>query len=257
MQINALCESFTNLSVGASAQYILNKYIETDLGALNKELQENPQYVYETFGKSFETYIVNKIKLFCDANYPNVVLTGSKTKNEFPDFTLSCDDWNGERVAVDVKCGSHHIKRGNGEWKLVHRSNNDLGTLNSIDGKLQAFTEILFLFVEYSITPSERIVHRITCKPFYSYIGRTVDNLISYREKDGNMRPSKFIEFDRPWITDIVMFKRLLEDTNTKRNIAITCKKFELLNSYQQHELLTRLCKITGMKLVATATDSV
>ena len=257
-QEHNLCDSFQTVYVFASAQYILNKYIATNFVALNKELRENQHYMYETFGKTFETYIVNDVKLFCEKNWPTVTLLGSKTKNEFPDFTMSCADWIGAPVAIDIKCGSHHIKSADGEWKRINNSKNDLGTLNSINNKLQSFSEILYMFVEYSITPYDRNIHRITCKPFYSYIGRTVvDNLICYREKDGNMRPCKFMEFDSPWITDISMFKRLLECTNTKRNIAITCKKFKLLNSNQQNKLLVQLCEIAGRRLVATeyATD--
>lgn len=138
---------------------------------------------YETFGKDFESIAFSGlIKAFPEAKL-------STNKNSFPDISIGT-------LAVDIKC-ANVVKKDGDCWKTVDKPANDLGTLRSWKGKASKFEEIYFLFVEYHFDDD---VHRLVnfhLKPAHHFAGYT-NGKISYRLKDGNVRPRSFKDFLSP-----------------------------------------------------------
>lgn len=226
-----------NCSLNAGdANTFLDGFIVNITDTLNTEV-EKTCYRMETFGTDFQSFLYEQLVMYAKLHLPGMVVTCAKDKNTFPDVSLTYSAWSPKPLAVEIKCGSHHT-RTEGGWKETKNSNNDMGTIMSMKKKLSDHSSILYMFVEYSITNTMRRIHRVTCKPFYMYIGKSSDNLLSYREKDGNLRPSRFMDFDRPWVTTKEQFEQLLEATARKRSKAIVLKQLKLLPSEDIREVI-------------------
>jgi len=209
----------------------INLFLAKNIQLLSHEIRK-PHYEYEIFGKQFEKFVSNEISNFL--NSENIVHRNAFNKNEFPDIRLI-----DPKIAIDIKCGSHYSKKGSILVK-TNNSQNDLGTIRSWTKKIEEFTEIYFIFVEYSLTPLEREINRITFRPFYEYLG-VKNDIISYRLKDGNLRPKNFAEFDTPHITSYDNFKHLLKATDRNRSIKLAKEHLRKLDKEDISELLKEL----------------
>jgi len=180
------------------------------------------KFDYRTFGTSIENYlfdiailILKEKKLITDSNQ----FKRAKDKNEFPDLTIKTSP----AMALEAKAGNKS-KLSDGKWESCKNSANDLGTLNSWDKKLTEFNgdNIFFVFIEYNFTDQIEEIVDVKIEPFYKFIGMNRVGLLSYREKDGNLRPKDFDE-DSP-IKTFDQFMSLLKKTDIYRSKRIIKK---------------------------------
>lgn len=170
-------------------------------------------YVYTVFGTKIQEdleIIFNEMKLG---------LSPAKDKNEFPDFSKG-------KIAYEVKSSVSG-----------KRFANDMGTLNSFGKKLRAFSSIYVIFIEYKKERNvdDRVVN-IFFAPIWEFIGKNKDDVLSYREKDGNLRPKKPSDFS-PWkshVANRVDFEKMLDITNKYRSARIVKKHSLILGKTHQ-----------------------
>lgn len=115
----------------------------------------------------------------------------ARNKNEFPDLTLL----RRHDIAIEIKAGNRSAYNDQRRaWVKCQNSNNDLGTLESWPAKIHKFggENIYFLFLEYDFTPKHQEIIDIKIDHFYRFVGLNEDGFLSYREKDGNLRPKNF-----------------------------------------------------------------
>lgn len=207
---------------------------------VKKEVEDANNYRYETFGKEIED-IISKylIKLltekgiFKDSNDYIV----AKNKNAFPDMTINTNP----PFALEYKAGNIREKKANGSWGKCNNSQNDLGTLNSWPSKLKRFEgdNIYFLFVEYQFDDETIKVIDIKIEPFYKIIGINSAGLLSYREKDGNLRPKDFNQ-ESP-IKTYKQFLDLIKSTNEYRSKRIITKHINNIPDNERNVFLDSL----------------
>ena len=132
-----------------------------------------------------------KIPITTKSNLP--AYRRARNKNEFPDLTLL----RRHDIAIEIKAGNRSAYNDKKRvWVKCNNSNNDLGTLESWPGKILKFAgeNIYFLFIEYDFTPGHQEIIDIKIDHFYKFVGLNEDGFLSYREKDGNLRPKNFDE---------------------------------------------------------------
>lgn len=195
--------------------------IKAALSVKNIQPLVNQSFKYETFGKDIEDPIQN----YLQQSLQNVNLKFAPNKNYYPDVEIVDYD-----LSIDIKCGSTKAKKG-GVFETVVNSNNDFGTLNSwITKKLKQTSKHYIIFIRY--TPDQEgkniVIDEVYFNPIYYFVGMNNDALY-YREKDGNLRPKNFSEFDSTQIKDYKHFERCLLNTEKIRSKKICQKKFAYL----------------------------
>ena len=77
----------------------------------------------------------------------------------------------------------------------------------------------------------------------YYFVGMK-NNILSYREKDGNLRPKSFHEFNNSNIKDYKHFLECLHNTDKIRAKKICKKKYDYLKNILSEEELIQFTKI-------------
>lgn len=177
---------------------------------------------YETFGKDVEDHLVDVlVRIFAKSGF--IKSKGdyivAKNKNDFPDFILNTKF----PIAIEFKAGNRSRKIGS-KWVIVKNSANDMGTLNSWPSKLKKFNtkDIFGIFVVYDFNDKLKIIHDIEIDHFYKFLCITKKKVLSYREKDGNLRPRDFNTKCK--INSPEEFERLLVKTGIYRSKRIIKK---------------------------------
>lgn len=191
------------------------------------EIEKN-QYNYRTFGTVFEKFVLETLAKTLKFD-SNIKVENALTKNSFPDCKIK---WNDIVLAIDVKCGHNIVHE---TQKSLSCCNNDMGTINSWQAKLEKNPNIYFLFIEYSCTNDIKKICNITFQEFYKYLGINSEGMLRYREKDGNLRPAPFKMFDNPKITNLTDFQILLHKTSQRRAYKLVMKHYLTLPSEHQN----------------------
>jgi hypothetical protein len=219
----------------------INNFIQDNLHIINEEIQKTDRYRYHSFGTDFESYIAPLIKNYLEAIFPDIQVTLARNKNEFPDVTVK---YNGETMAFDSKCGSHHQKTDKG-WRKINQCETDMGTLREIEKKIEKFNgKIVYIFAVYSCTDTIRCIYNIHVRPFYELIGTSQNGrIIKYRKKDGNMRPASFEKFNNPHFTSLDQFVNDLAETKKYRSIDIIDEHLKLLKNQNDNRSIFKIMK--------------
>ena len=211
-----------------------NKYIIIKIKKLLscKKIQKliNHCMKYETFGKDIE----EPIQKFLEKKLKNIKFQFASNKNVYPDIKLPDYD-----ISIDIKSGSTKNKDGD-IFKKVTNSCNDLGTINSwINKKIHQSKKHYLIFVKY--TPDDYgnniKIDEIYFNHIYYFVGMK-NNILSYREKDGNLRPKSFHEFNNSNIKDYKHFLECLHNTDKIRAKKICKKKYDYLKNILSEEEL-------------------
>lgn len=209
---------------------------------LSDIVRSDMRYKYETFGKDIESPLVEIItdiliskKIIDDKS----IIKPSSNKNEFPDMKISSTPV----LAIEFKSGNHCKKEGS-RWVSCSNSNNDLGTLNKWDEKLESFggENIYYVFVEYAFSDERRDIVDVKIDPFYKFLDLNRDGVLKYRKKDGNLRPKNFDS--TPKVTSLEMFQNLLNKTNIHRAKSLIEQYITMIPKDERDEYLETLKKI-------------
>ena len=214
--------------VASVCQHELHKHLIADL-------QQN-SYKYTTYGTDVEKPIFFYIQNLL-SDLP-LEIQEAKNKNEFPDIQIF---HKGEALlGIDVKA-ANRLKLDQGQWKPVARPANDLATFDSVPSKLSKWggENIWFMFVEYIADPKVKNIHRIVFDNFYKFVGTGRDGLMSYRKKDGKIRPKKFDE-PSPYAT-LESFEAGFHLTIDPWRERIIRGHFTKLSDHKKQELLLEL----------------
>ncbi len=200
-----------------------NKAISSYLKKVVKEHNFN----YKTFGVDIEPYLSSVlIDIFRKSHFikSEKDYKLAPNKNYFPDFELR----SSISLAIEYKSGNK-VKFFNGKWINCKNSNNDMGTLNTWLKKIKKFgkNNIYYIFVIYKINDKNKEILEVQIAPFYKFMGKNKAGLLSYREKDGNLRPK---DFDRPpFFKSFEQFDKLFKKTIIYRSKRIIKKHKEIL----------------------------
>lgn len=196
-----------------------------------RQVVKTGSFNYRTFGTAIEEYISDiLIEIFKKADFvendKDYIL--APNKNYFPDFQLKTSPI----LAIEYKSGNE-IKLEKGKWTSCKNSNNDMGTLNTWLSKIKKFgsENIYYVFVIYKFNNATKEITDIQIAPFYKFIGLNKVGLLSYREKDGNLRPKDL--FEKSQITSFEQFNKLFEKTIIYRSKRIIKKHRLILKSYR------------------------
>lgn len=196
------------------------------------------KFNYKTFGVEIEDYLFNIVTKILRDDMPvdNNLYRRAKDKNEFPDLTI----YVSPKLALEAKSGNRS-KLVSGTWKKCNNSANDLGTINSWDKKILDFggDNIYFIFIEYNFTDKIEEIIDVKIEPFYKFIGLNSDNLLSYREKDGNLRPKNFDE--KSPVNSLNEFLNLLPATRAYRSGRVAYKHLKVLSMVDIEKVLRKL----------------
>lgn len=196
-----------------------------------RQVVKTGSFNYRTFGTAIEEYISDiLIEIFKKADFvendKDYIL--APNKNYFPDFQLKTSPI----LAIEYKSGNE-IKLEKGKWVPCKNSNNDMGTLNTWLSKLKKFgsENIYYVFVIYKFNNVTKEITDVQIAPFYKFIGLNKVGLLSYREKDGNLRPKDL--FEKSPITSFERFNKLFEKTIIYRSKRIIKKHRLILKSFR------------------------
>jgi hypothetical protein len=193
---------------------------------LNKE-----NFNYRTFGVSIEPYISDiLVHIFTKHNFikDKKDYKLAPNKNYFPDFELKTMP----PLAIEYKSGNE-VKLEKGRWVSCKNSNNDMGTLNTWLTKIKKFgnKNIYYVFIIYRFDNVTKQINDIKIAPFFKFIGLNREGLLSYREKDGNLRPKDF--FEKSPITSFSQFNKLFKETVIYRSRRIIKKHRQIIKSFR------------------------
>ncbi len=168
---------------------------------------------YKVFGTSIEQEIGN---FFKDKKYSLLV---AKDKNEFPDFRYKYD------TAIEIKSSIY------GENPA-----NDMGTLNSWKDKMNKFDNIFVIFIFYEKEKKNNRIAEIFYDKVWNFIGINRDGFLSYREKDGNLRPKKFSDMKDNvcYVEDKNDFIKKIDETIVYRSKRIINKHLKLIERIEK-----------------------
>lgn len=196
---------------------------------LTEFVKNKDNYSYETFGKVIETeisgilesYLIDKFK------YKKDDFRTAKTKNDFPDFTIIKTN-----QAVEYKTAS-----------ITEHPDNDMGTLNSWPEKIKSFgDEIYCIFTKYHENNGRITIENVYFDKMYKFIGLIEDGHLKYREKDGNLRPKSWNDFDKDiGCKSQIEFVKRLQETEKYRSYRIIKKHWDLISPKQQERFLSEI----------------
>lgn len=183
-----------------------------------KDLPSQKSFDYTVFGKEIENYITSAlIKYFKNKNMHNYKI--APDKNYFPDFEIP-----GE-IVLEIKAARNNAN-----------PENDMGTLNSWDEKLEKFGDsIYYIFIKYECDDSGIVnkINNIYIDKVYNFIGINSAKTLKYREKDGNLRPKSWDDFQngKNYVKDYNDFISMLKKTDGYRAYRITVKKLKAITN--------------------------
>jgi len=206
-----------------------------------KKLVADAEYTYETFGKEVEKPARGLIVAsLTDGRFitSKTDYEFAKNKNYFPDLSLTSRD----KLAIEIKSGCRR-RTTNGESLNIRNSQNDMGTIASWPEKLSEFDgdKIYYVFIEYELIEQDIEVSKITIDRFYKFLGLNSAGMLSYREKDGNLRPRDFDE--TPRINSLTQFSELLIRTSAYRSKRIIYKHYNELSAVDRLEVREKLSR--------------
>lgn len=223
----------------STAIYLLLKSKSSILDSL-EEVIKNNKFNYKTFGTEIEPHLEKiLVKIFKShkiiKNKKDYKI--AKDKNEFPDFILKATK---PELILEFKSGNLS-KKLNGKWVKCNNSNNDMGTLNKWEEKINKFggDNIYYIFIIYDFDNSNQKICDVQIEPFYKFIGINSDKMLKYREKDGNLRPKNFNEASP--ITNLNIFECLLEKTIIYRSEHIIRRHIENIPKIKRNNFLESL----------------
>ncbi|MEM7814774.1 MAG: hypothetical protein QXF55_00315 [Candidatus Aenigmatarchaeota archaeon] len=218
------------------------------------------QIHYQSAGKLIEKEVTDEIVKFFEGN-KNISLktfnipTG---KNAFPDITVKFGyRKNIYKIFLEIKSAVSS-----------QDPQNDLGTLRSIweqhilkDIEIENLPNLFMMFVKYSKTEGG-IVNKIDDVYLYHYfkfIGTKNPNpqieILSYRKKDGNLRPKKWSEINKirsPFLSNIELRTFIVRffSTIAFRSLDIVKEHSEILKRFYNIDYLSefKIAK-TGIKV--------
>ena len=228
MNKNSLRAEVLARVVSVCQEQELHKHLTNDL--------QNNSYTYETYGKVVEKPVFYHIQSLL-SDLP-LEVREAKNKNQFPDIQIYYEGQ--ELLGIDVKA-ANRLRLDNDQWKPVSRPANDLATFDSMPKKLDRWggENIWFIFLEYVALPEVQSIHRIVFDKFYTFVGTAQDGLMSYRKKDGKIRPKKFDE--PPPYPTLESFEEGLALTIDPWRERIIRQHFALLSSQGKQNLLLEL----------------
>lgn len=208
---------------------IKNEIEDYVLKYLQKAVVDN-EYNYSTFGKIAEPLMARGVKDFFmkKHGFLETDFFEAPDKNAFPDLKFNT-------IAIEFKCAK--IDKGPG---------NDMGTLNSWPEKIRLYGDnIFYLFVAYDEVKGTVEIKKVFFDKFYKFIGKNSDNLLKYREKDGNLRPKSWRDFfsNQIYFNSLKDFGDAFEETESYRSARIVKKHLEKMNISDLRELYTVLDK--------------
>lgn len=219
----------------------INLILQSKERILNHLMQiiVNNNFNYKTFGTEIEDYLEGiLIEILTEGDFINSEndYHRAKDKNEFPDFILKTTP----NLALEFKSGNQN-KKSNGKWVICTNSNNDMGTLNMWEKKLEQFggDNIYYIFIIYNFNDNVKEISDIQIAPFYKFIGINRDGMLKYREKDGNLRPKDFTKLSP--IQDLRQFKNLLDKTVIYRSKRIIEKHIKNIPEEERNNFLNSL----------------
>ena len=199
-----------------------------------RQVVKTGSFNYRTFGTAIEEYISDiLIEIFKKADFvendKDYIL--APNKNYFPDFQLKTSPI----LAIEYKSGNE-IKLEKGKWTSCKNSNNDMGTLNTWLSKIKKFgnENIYYVFVIYKFNNITKEITDVQIAPLHKFIGLNKVGLLSYREKDGNLRPKDL--FGKSQITSFEQFNKLFKKTIVYRSKRIIKKHRLILKSLRSKE---------------------
>ena len=197
---------------------------------LLNEISEHDLNSYENFGKMIEDHISDIIEEYLRNKKIKFKSYRAPNKNYFPDLTLTI---RGNKYALEYKCGLY-----NKSGTFITEPANDLGTLNSYTKKIDKFNNNIFcIFVKYSIDDNSIItIDNIYIDYLYKFVGRRNEKskiLTKYREKDGNLRPKNWEDFDNStsYFNSLEEFRKALLLTQKYRSLQLILKNLETLST--------------------------
>ena len=182
---------------------------------------------YEIFGKEAETPISDTIEEYLKAKGISYIPHRSTNKNEFPDLELEIQ---GTKFAMEYKVGIHSNK-----GDIEDSAANDMGTINAYPKKVKKYGDNIYCtFVKYSVLNDDTIdIEDIFFDKMYTFIGKRSDGeYLSYREKDGNLRPKNWDDMSNgtTYFHTREEFQRALETTSKFRSERIVLKHLDNLD---------------------------
>ena len=200
------------------------------LKEIPKKISEHDLNSYENFGKMIEDHISDIIEEYLRNKKIKFKSYRAPNKNYFPDLTLTI---RGNKYALEYKCGLY-----NKSGTFITEPANDLGTLNSYTKKIDKFNNNIFcIFVKYSIDDKSIItIDNIYIDYLYKFVGRRNEKskiLTKYREKDGNLRPKNWEDFDNStsYFNSLEEFRKALLLTQKYRSLQLILKNLETLST--------------------------
>ena len=194
------------------------------LKEIPKKISEHDLNSYENFGKMIEDHISDIIEEYLRNKKIKFKSYRAPNKNYFPDLTLTI---RGNKYALEYKSGT-----------FITEPANDLGTLNSYTKKIDKFNNNIFcIFVKYSIDDNSIItIDNIYIDYLYKFVGRRNEKskiLTKYREKDGNLRPKNWEDFDNStsYFNSLEEFRKALLLTQKYRSLQLILKNLETLST--------------------------
>lgn len=191
---------------------------------------------YEIFGKEVEGSISDTIEEYLTLNGITFIPRRAKNKNTFPDLEVEI---NGTKYALEHKAGIHSNK-----GDIDDTAANDMGTINAYPKKIRNYNDNMFCtFVKYSVLDDDTIdIEDIFFDKIYTFIGKRADgDYLSYREKDGNLRPKKWEDMSNgiTYFATLDEFRDALNTTALYRSERIAIKHIDnLRNEPESLEML-------------------
>ncbi|MDQ0350356.1 hypothetical protein J2R98_000159 [Alkalibacillus filiformis] len=159
--------------------------IEEELLRYSNQCVKENEYDYTTFGKEIEPILSEGLRFYFMSkfNFSESDFYEAPNKNHFPDFTLC------REIAIEFKAAVYNRK-----------PENDMGTINSWSSKLKEYGDnIYYIFVKYSTVNTYVNIEDVFFDKVYRFIGLNSAGFLRYREKDGNLRPKSWEDFDNAY----------------------------------------------------------
>ena len=172
---------------------------------------------YQIFGKQVEDLISDLIEEYLNDKKIKYVATRAKNKNSFPDLKLNI---NNLEYALEHKSGRSD------------KAGNDLGTLRSYKQKIKKFEDRIYcVFVKYSVCSNNNItIDAVYFDKMYKFVGNFPsskrNDILCYREKDGNLRPKSWECFEKniAYTKTLKEFENNIQETIKYRALQLVLK---------------------------------
>lgn len=215
----------------------LREYIASNL---QKRVTSEGLNDYQIFGKQVEELISDLIEEYLKEKEIKYIATRAKNKNDFPDLKLNINNLD---YALEHKSGRSD------------NAGNDLGTLRSYKEKIEKFGDRIYcVFVKYSVCNNNITIDAIYFDKIYKFIGNFPsskrDDILSYRKKDGNLRPKSWECFEKniSYTNTFKEFERNIEETIKYRALQLVLEHIEHLTEEDKTTVYKELDKMIKKK---------